>query len=144
MKTNIKIINFFTTEYFYELAIRDKILRKPLGLKFSIDDIKEEETQIHIGAFINNELIGILLLKPINTETIQMRQVAVDENLRYSGIGKALVLFSEEHAQNLGYKKIILHARDTAIRFYEKLDYKLVGTEFMEVKIPHWEMAKIF
>ncbi len=143
MKTNIKIINYFGTQYFQELALRNEILRKPLGLKFSLNDLKDEINQHHIGAFYEEKLIGCLLLMPIDSNIIQMRQVAVDENFRAKGIGKEMVLFSEEYSQKLGYKKIILHARETATKFYEKLNYKKVGSEFIEVKIPHWEMVKL-
>ncbi len=143
MKTNIKIINYFSTDYFLELALRNRILREPLGLEFSIDELAEEITQIHIGAYHENNLIGVLVLKPITEQLVQMRQVAVDEGFRANGIGKELVIFSEEYSKNLGYKKIILHARDTAIKFYDKLGYKKVGEEFIEVNIPHLEMEKI-
>ena len=142
MKTSIKIINYFSSEYFQELALRNDILRKPLGLSFNLNDLTEEERQIHIGAFNDGLLIGCLLLKPLNSTIIQMRQVAVIEKFRAKGIGKVMVLYSEEYSHKLGYKKIILHARDTAINFYEKLNYKKVGKEFIEVLIPHWEMEK--
>ena len=142
MKTSIKIINFLSTEYFLELALRNEILRKPLGLQFDLSDIEEEEKQIHIGTFNEGILIGCLLLKPLDLTTLQMRQVAVDEKFRAKGLGKEMVVFSEEYSRNLGYKRIILHARDTAIKFYEKLDYKKVGGEFVEVTIPHQEMEK--
>ena len=142
MKTSIKIINFFSTEYFLGLALRNDILRKPLGIIFSLNDLKEEETQIHIGAFDDGTLMGCLLLKPLDSTTIQMRQVAVDDKFRSKGIGRDMVFFSEVYSRKLGYKKIILHARDTAIKFYEKLNYKKIGNEFIEVTIPHQEMEK--
>ncbi len=142
MKTSIKVINFFSTEYFHELALRNDILREPLGLKFSIEDLKDEEKQIHIGAFNEEKLLGCLLLKPLDSEVIQMRQVAVEEKFRSNGIGREMVLFSEQFSRNLGYNKIILHARETAIKFYEKMDYKNAGSEFIEVTIPHWKMEK--
>ena len=142
MKTRIKIINFLSTEYFHELALRNDILREPLGLKFSIEDLKDEEKQIHIGAFNEEKLLGCLLLKPLDSAAIQMRQVAVEEKFRSNGIGREMVLFSEQFSRNLGYNKIILHARETAIKFYEKMDYKNAGSEFIEVTIPHWKMEK--
>ena len=92
MKTSIKIINYFSSEYFQELALRNDILRKPLGLSFNLNDLTEEERQIHIGAFNDGLLIGCLLLKPLNSTIIQMRQVAVIEKFRAKGIGKDMVL----------------------------------------------------
>ncbi len=71
-----------------------------------------------------------------------MRQVAVVTDLRGRGIGKALVEHAEALAQSLGYRRTILHARETAVPFYEKLGYAKVGEGFVEVTIPHWAMGK--
>ena len=35
-----------------------------------------------------------------------------------------------------------MHARETAVGFYEKLGYKVVGDKFTEVTIPHYVMEK--
>jgi predicted GNAT family N-acyltransferase len=35
-----------------------------------------------------------------------------------------------------------MHARKTATGFYEKLGYKIVGKEFTELNIPHYNMEK--
>jgi len=35
-----------------------------------------------------------------------------------------------------------MHARKTAIGFYEKSGYSVIGDEFTEVGIPHFEMVK--
>ena len=37
---------------------------------------------------------------------------------------------------------MILHARETAVVFYEKLGYSSLGDQFEEVTIPHWAMEK--
>ncbi|HRF26714.1 MAG TPA: GNAT family N-acetyltransferase [Ferruginibacter sp.] len=35
-----------------------------------------------------------------------------------------------------------MHARDSAVGFYEKLGYKVIGEGFMEVNLPHHLMVK--
>jgi predicted GNAT family N-acyltransferase len=35
-----------------------------------------------------------------------------------------------------------MHARKTALGFYEKLGYRVAGDEFIEVTIPHYVMEK--
>jgi predicted GNAT family N-acyltransferase len=35
-----------------------------------------------------------------------------------------------------------MHARDTAIGFYEKFGFKVNGNEFIEVNVPHHVMEK--
>jgi predicted GNAT family N-acyltransferase len=37
---------------------------------------------------------------------------------------------------------MVLHARETAVPFYLKLGYEVVGGQFEEVGIPHFKMEK--
>jgi predicted GNAT family N-acyltransferase len=42
----------------------------------------------------------------------------------------------------LGYHRIELHARDTAVPFYKKMNYSISGSVFKEVGIDHFFMSK--
>ncbi len=53
-----------------------------------------------------------------------------------------MMLFAETLAKDKGFKKLMMHARDTAIGFYEKQGYKVKGEQFYEVTIPHHVMEK--
>jgi ribosomal protein S18 acetylase RimI-like enzyme len=68
--------------------------------------------------------------------------MAVKDNLQRKGIGASIVSFAENIAKDKGYRRIIMHARDTAIGFYEKFGYKVKGDEFTEVNLPHHVMEK--
>ena len=72
-----------------------------------------------------------------------MRQVAVDDTKQGKGIGSALLQFSETFAQLKGYASIHCHARKTAVPFYLKHGYTIIGDEFTEVNIPHVYMEKL-
>ena len=63
--------------------------------------------------------------------------MAVQNNLQGKGIGASMMHFAENVARDAGYKNLIMHARKTAIGFYEKLGYKVSGNEFIELSIPH-------
>jgi len=76
-------------------------------------------------------------------DTLKLRQMAVLDNLQGKGIGASIMNFAENLARDKGYKKIMMHARDTAIGFYEKLGYKITSDEFIEVNVPHHVMEKI-
>jgi predicted GNAT family N-acyltransferase len=54
-----------------------------------------------------------------------------------------LVYFAEQYAVNNGFQLIELHARDTAMDFYLKQNYKIEGAVFLEVGIPHYKMKKV-
>ena len=68
--------------------------------------------------------------------------MAVLNNLQGKGIGRALMMFAENIARDRGFRKISMHARKTAVGFYEKLGYEVEGDEFLEVTIPHHIMKK--
>lgn len=143
MVINICQIEFATPEYDESVRLRYKILREPLGLDFSAEDLAAEYADIHLAAYDAHWILrGGLVLSPKSAETIKMRQVAVDDTIQKNGIGSALVLASEKLAQSLGYKIMELNARDTAIPFYERLNYLKIGDEFVEVNIPHYKMKK--
>jgi predicted GNAT family N-acyltransferase len=135
-------IAFGSKEHRDSIRLRTDVLRKPLGLKFSEEELDGEFNQIHLGAFSENVLVGILLLKPINAYEIKMRQVAIREDLSGKGIGTMLVKYSERIALQKGCNIMRLHARLVAVPFYQKQSYTISGDEFLEVGIPHLEMQK--
>jgi ribosomal protein S18 acetylase RimI-like enzyme len=85
---------------------------------------------------------GCCLLTESKPGILRLRQMAVVSGLQGKGIGKVLLQFAENIARDRGYKRIVMHARKTAIGFYEKLGYKVTSTEFEEVTIPHYVMEK--
>lgn len=142
MNIELKEIKFGSAEYKLEIDLRTKVLREPLGLQFSEQDLAEEQNDIRIGAFQNERLVGCLLLRPVGNSILKMRQVAVDAEFQGLGIGKKLVEASEIKAKDMGIDEIQLHARDTAVPFYLKLGYNIFDEAFHEVGIPHRKMKK--
>lgn len=134
----------FGTPGFDELlALRYDLLRAPLGLDFTAEQIAEEYDSTHLACYSKNwELLGCLTLLPLNEKEVKMRQVVVAEAAQGKGVGRLLVEVSEEWARHKHFSKMVLHARDVAIPFYLKLNYKKVGKQFFEVNIPHYKMEK--
>ena len=122
--------------------LRNEILRKPLGLDFSTEELEKEKDDILMGAFEDDKLLGCCLLSRMDVATVRLRQMAVPKNMQGKGIGRALMIFAENVARDLGYKKLCMHARTTAVGFYQKLGYSITGDEFVEVTLPHYIMEK--
>lgn len=141
---DIQIVDYGSPLQQASVALRYKVLRAPLGLLYTEEQLAEEATEIHIVALQHGTVAGVLLLKRIDTAVLKMRQVAVDPALQQSGIGTRLVRFAEAYAVKEGYRTIELHARDAAKPFYLKLEYEVIGDRFTEVGIPHYKMKKIF
>jgi predicted GNAT family N-acyltransferase len=138
-----RLIKFASKDYESELKLRDDTLRKPLGLSLFDEDLSNEKNDYHLGAFLEEQLTGIVILTILSETDIKMRQLGVAQLYRGKNIAKELVLYAEKFASELGYKKIELNARETVVEFYLKLGYKIVGEKFIEVTIPHHKMIKL-
>lgn len=139
----IKVIDYGTKDYSQMVALRYMLLRKPLGLSFSDDELEKEANDILIGCFDDDKMEGCCLLTETEPGVVRLRQMAVVSGLQGKGIGKVLLRFAENIARDRGFKKIVMHARKTAIGFYEKSGYKTISPEFKELTIPHYEMEKL-
>jgi len=138
----LRIIDHGTKEYQQMVNLRMEILRKPLGLSFDAAELEKEKEDVLMGAFEDEKLLGCCLLTRMDQHTMRLRQMAVPNSMQGKGIGRALMIFAENIARDLGYKKLCMHARKTALGFYEKLGYSASGEEFIEVTIPHYIMEK--
>lgn len=137
-----KDLKFGSAAYKETLALRDEILRKPLGLAFTPEELALEKEQKHLALYNHQQLVACLCLLPVGTETIKMRQVAVQAAQQGAGLGSLLVREAEIYARQLGFKRIILYARETVTGFYAQMGYHSIGKKFVEVGIPHQKMGK--
>lgn len=138
----LKIIDHGSPEYQQMIKLRDAILRKPLGLGFTPEDLEKEKDNMLIGAFEDERMLGCCMLVEEQPDIVRLRQMAVLNDLQGKGIGRALMNFAENLARDRGYKIIRMHARDNAVGFYEKVGYKIKGDKFIEITIPHYLMEK--
>lgn len=124
-------------------ALREKVLRRPLGLSLYNEDTSADALAIILIAKEEEEVIGCILCQAIGNGIIKLRQMAVDDAWQSKGIGKTLVHAAEEEALRLNTAKVQLHARQSAVGFYERLGYTAYGPVFTEVGIPHIAMEKL-
>ncbi|GBL34704.1 hypothetical protein EMGBS15_02990 [Filimonas sp.] len=131
------------SEYYPQvLQLRNRILRIPIGLNLFDEDLSDEENQFTVIMVKAEKVIGCILLKIINKETIKLRQMAIDEPYQRTGMGSLLIGYAENFCVLNDYFSVELNARKTAIDFYLKSGYHMVGDEFTEVGIPHVRMEK--
>lgn len=117
-------------------------MRKGLPLSSCTFDRDEDNSTIHLGAFLENRAIGVLTLLT-NTKNVQIRGMAVLEKFQGKGIGKQLI----SHAENLVYGRnfctIWMNARRIAVPFYKRCGYRKQGDAF---ELPyggtHFKMIK--
>jgi predicted GNAT family N-acyltransferase len=138
----LKQIDHGSKEYRQMVDLRFQILRKPLGLSFSEEDLAAETQDILLGCFEDDSLEACCILTKTDPKTVRLRQMAVSANLQGKGIGRVLMSFAENVARDHGYRRLTMHARKSALGFYEKNGYRICSEEFHEVTIPHYVMEK--
>jgi predicted GNAT family N-acyltransferase len=152
---NFREIAYGSEDYRRERALRDEILRKPLGLTLGDEQLEAERGQWHFGLFDRaGGLVGCVVVVPPGAgdtsrpgpwhagSEARLRQMAVAEPFQRQGHGRRLIAAVESLLAVRGVTRLVLHARQHVVPFYEKLGYRVVGDEFIEVTIPHRRMEK--
>lgn len=138
----LSIIGYNSPAYQQMVALRMEVLRKPLGLTFTPEQLAAESNDIFIAAFDDQEMVGCCVLSHYHEDTMQLRQMAVKEGRQTKGVGREILVFAEQVALEKGYGILMMHARNVAIGFYKKCGYETRGEEFIEVTVPHYHMEK--
>lgn len=128
--------------YAQALRMREAILRKPLGLTFTREDLFDDAMRQHFCAVSYGAVVGTVSLRPIDETMLHLKQMAVAEARQRERIGARLVAHVEGWAVEAGFKLMALHARIGAEGFYLKLGYAQEGEPFEENTIPHIRMIK--
>lgn len=138
-------LRLFTTdspEYKEMVELRLTVLLRPIGVPESYIDPRKEQTDFLVGAFVDGTLIGCCVLTPHGADLIQLRQMAVRPEQQGKGVGAAIVGFAEKISKERGFKRLMMHARNVVIPFYQKCGYAIAGESFTEVGIGHHRMEK--
>ena len=132
-----------STRYMEALALRNQILREPLGLVFTPEEAADEPLSFHLVAMRNDCVIGCLVLTPALEEgVVRLRQFAVRPELQGEGVGRQLGVYAEQFSFDKGFTRIMMFARASVMGFYLRLGYAQEGEVFEEIGIPHVVMAK--
>lgn len=128
--------------YAHALRLRDAVLRAPLGLEFTEEELADDANRRHFVAIADGGVVASVSLKALGPHTLQLKQMAVAPDRRRERIGTRLLDFAEAWARREGYGTIILNARIGAEGFYARHGYALEGAIFEEQGIPHVRMTK--
>lgn len=145
---------FFLTEFRFRselyleyLSLRDRFLRRPLGLQLNEEDLRDESSARFFGALTSEgKLIGGCLALPgQRSGERSLRQMVVAEDFRRRSAGRRLLRFAElELAREDGVCLFTLAARETALPFYLASGWIMCGPRFLDPRtgLPHVPMEK--
>lgn len=141
-QTDFRLIPHGSADYHRACALREAVLRRPLGLAFSTTELSAESGQLHFGLFAGETLQACLTAVPMSATEAKLRQMAVRPEWQRRGLGRDLVKQVEAELARRGCAQTWLHARAEAVGFYARLGYHVEGDEFLELGLPHFKMRK--
>ncbi|HLT86064.1 MULTISPECIES: GNAT family N-acetyltransferase [Sphingobacterium] len=74
-----------------------------------------------------NSIIGIYVLYSLSHDTIELKNIAVEDTHQSQGIGKFMLADAENRAKDMGFQEIIVGTPDIAakqIKFYQKAGFE--------------------
>lgn len=126
---------------YYDLRYR--VLRKPLNQPLGSEKNEGDSSGEHFALYENGTIKAIARLDISEPQIAQVRFVAVETSTQGKGFGKRIMQAVEEKAKKDGNEKMILHARDYAVKFYENLNYTLIEKSYKLFDIlQHYLMEK--
>lgn len=91
----------------------------------------------------DDEVIAVARLQFNSDTEAQIRYMAVAIQHQRQGIGRRLIKTMEAHASGSACKTIVLHAREPAVGFYQKLGYSIDKKSYLLFdEIQHYRMSK--
>ncbi|RLQ94506.1 GNAT family N-acetyltransferase [Falsibacillus albus] len=84
-------------------------------------------------AIIEEQIVGVYVLLPTRPETVELVNVAVNEDLHGKGIGKRLVMHAIQESKERGFKTVEIGTGNAGIgqlALYQKCGFRIVGVDF--------------
>lgn len=138
-------LTYRSQDYFNACQLRDDLLRIPLGLKLTEEDILKDAGGVHYAGLIGDTVVACASawrIDQVPPQQSHIKQVAVAEGYQGKGLGRWIMDFTESMCRDSGDSSVFVHARQHVSEFYLKLGYETIGDVFFEVGIPHLKMVK--
>ena len=130
-------------------ALRYAVLRQPWQQPPGSERVPADDEPGTIHALLLAETAGLPaalavgMLQPTGNGQGQIRFMAVAPQAAGQGLGQRVVTYLEAQAQAAGLHEIVLHSRERAVGFYEKLGYAVVEpSHLLFDEIQHFLMRK--
>jgi ribosomal protein S18 acetylase RimI-like enzyme len=104
-------------------------------------EMDEDNYGLHFGAFYEDKLISVVSLFQQNTD-FQFRKFAVAGYMQHQGVGNKMLDYITQFTVEQGGFRIWCNARLSAIGFYTKAGFRLIGESFLKNGFQYQIMEK--
>ena len=131
----LRPIVYGSPEYAATLALRNRVMRIPLGLDIYKEDFSCEAASCLIGLFEGDTLLGMGAMSH-SEDVYKIDYLCVDTHLQSNGLGGIMLEHFVDTARRAGATKVTLDARVKAQRFYERHGFTAIGEVFLMAIAP--------
>ncbi len=121
------------------LEIRHQVLWPDLPVESCM--VAGDDEALHFGAYLEDELVGVLSLFQSERNAMRLRKFAVSSAHQGQGIGLTLLKHALAHVKENGITSVWCDARTEALGFYEKLGFQIDGEEFFKRDVSYYRMV---
>jgi ribosomal protein S18 acetylase RimI-like enzyme len=143
----IKIKKITSTE---TIIVRHPVLRPGRTIETCYFEGDDLPTTSHFGLYYENRLVAVIsafkMQNKLFTEEnqYQIRGMAVLNEFQKKGFGEILLKYCENEIQINNGELIWFNARETAVAFYKKSGYEVLGSQFEIPDVgPHYILFKV-
>ncbi len=140
LKEYVKILNEEWLQKYFEIEDTDRI-----QLSNPQEEILNKGGKIFFAKY-NDLIVGTVSLMCIDEDTFEVSKMAVTEAYQSKGIGKLLIEYSVQTAEEMGIKKLILYSNTKllpAIHLYKKYGFNEIPLTNSHYKRSDIKMEKI-
>jgi ElaA protein len=127
------------------MAIRVEVFVDEQNVPPELEPDEFDANALHLIAVdtATDETLGTARVVNKGNAVAKIGRVAVKQNARGRGIGKALMACALDHAARRGNTVAVLDAQVTVIAFYERLGFVAEGPVFDDAGIAHRRMTRM-
>ena len=131
----VKFITTEQAEYFQACQLRHQVFFAAHDLPFTILFDDQEAISFHVVITNSyNKVIAYGRLTATPNNNARISQMVVKPDYQRQGLGQQILLTLINLAKKRGANLIILEARTSAVRFYQKLGFETVSSEYPSKK----------
>ena len=138
-KTDIKITFDATKDTIY---LREQVFVHEQDVTMDEEHCDVETDYVHFALYCDDQIVATCRLH-LEGKEAHIGRVAVSKIHRKHGYGATIMTAAHDYAKKEGVETVIISSQTHAIPFYNKLGYTAYGDEYLDARIPHYDMKKV-
>lgn len=137
---NIKFINHNDSDFSKVKMIRTAVFTREQGADADGEFDGYDDGAVFALLYVGNEAVATARVA-VTDKGYKIGRIAVLKQYRGKGLGSAVVRAVTQSAFDKGAQRVFVDAQNYAVPFYEKMGFKVSGSEITDRGLPHIPMT---